>query len=104
MLDACRAAGFSPAIRHSVVDNRLQRHLIDAGRAVAIVQATTPSTEAMAVRPLVGDPLWMRYLVAWRRRGPLHEAGDRLVARAKEVYDEAAQTPEYAAWRARRGC
>jgi DNA-binding transcriptional LysR family regulator len=102
MLGACHAAGFSPGVRHSVVDNRLQRHLIDAGRAVAIVQATTRATAAMAVRPLAGDPLWMRYLVAWRRRGPLHEAGDQLLARAKEAYDEAARTPEYAAWRAAR--
>lgn len=101
MLDACRAAGFTPSVRHTVVDNRLQRMLIDGGRAVAVVQATTRSTGTMAVRPLVGDPLWMRYLLAWRRRGPLHDAGDGLVARAREVY-AAADTPEYAAWRARR--
>jgi hypothetical protein len=44
----------------------------------------------------------MRYLVAWRRRGPLHDVGDQLVALARAAYDQAAQTPEYAAWRARR--
>ncbi|NUT32296.1 MAG: LysR family transcriptional regulator [Hamadaea sp.] len=101
MLDACRAAGFTPSVRHTVVDNRLQRMLIDGGRAVAIVQATTRPTATMAVRPLTGDPLWMRYLLAWRRRGPLHDAGERLVARAREVY-AAADTSVYAGWRARR--
>lgn len=103
MLDACRAAGYTPALAHSVVDNRLQRHLIESGRAVAIVQATTASTAAMAVRPLSGDPLWMRYQLAWHRRGPLRDLGDQLIALARQVYDQAATGAEYAAWRRRRG-
>lgn len=102
MLDACRAAGFTPAVAHSVVDNRLQRNLIASGRAVAIVQATTESTEAMAVRPLVGDPMWMRYRLAWRRGGPLHDLGERLIMLARTIYDDAATGPEYTAWRERR--
>ncbi len=103
MLDACRAAGFTPGITHSVVDNRLQHSLISSGRAVAIVQATTPCTETVAVRPLRGDPCWMRYQLAWRRDGPLHGLGDRIIAGLREAYARASAAPQYAAWRHRRG-
>ncbi|HCU50130.1 MAG TPA: hypothetical protein DGG94_10080, partial [Micromonosporaceae bacterium] len=102
MLDACRSAGFTPAVVHSVVDNRLQHHLISSGRAVAIVQATTAPTAAMAVRPLQDDPCWMRLQVAWHRDGPLHEVGDRLAAMTRKVYDSLAIGEVYAAWGQRR--
>lgn len=102
MLDACRAAGFVPAIAHSVVDNRLQSQLISSGRAVAVVQATTQVTEHLAVRPLRGDPCWMRYLLAWHQDGPVHEIGDRLTAKLRNVYEDVATSPVYTAWRARR--
>lgn len=102
MLDACRDAGFTPRVAHSVVDNRLQLNLISSGRAVAIVQATTPSTAQMAVRPLQGDPCWMRHQIAWHREGPLHDLGDQIVTRARDIYRQAATNAEYASWRERR--
>ncbi|MGW3192607.1 LysR family transcriptional regulator [Streptomyces ardesiacus] len=65
--DACRAAGFTPAVTHEFhVLDQLQA-MIAKGLGVAAVQPTVRPIGGVLVKPLAGDPLWQRHLLVWRR-------------------------------------
>lgn len=99
---ACLRAGFTP--------RRVQRMnadvifpLIGQGHAVALAHALTPARAGVAVRPLAGDPMWVRQLLIWPARGPLAAHAHPLRDALTEAYwAEARRSPVYRAWLDRR--
>lgn len=81
------------------------RQLIDivrTGLAVSLCQATFIEVPGVAVRPLAGNPLWYRHVLAWRHDGPLAAHGDEIVRRVTEGYlATCGDTPAYTRWRGR---
>ncbi|MEV4438265.1 LysR family transcriptional regulator [Streptomyces sp. NPDC049577] len=76
--------------------------LVRAGLAVSLCQATFIEVPGVAVRPLAGNPLWYRHVLAWHRDGPLAAHGDRLVREVGAGYlATCAASPVYARWRER---
>lgn len=75
--------------------------LVRSGLAVSLCQATFTEVPGTAVRPLSGNPLWYRHVLAWHREGPLAPYGDEIVRRVGEGYlSTCAASPAYARWRA----
>ncbi|RSS80444.1 LysR family transcriptional regulator [Streptomyces sp. WAC06614] len=90
-------AGLDPPLLHA--DYHTAATLIVSGEAVAPYQPTSGPRPDMAVRPLHGDPLAVRLLLA-TRPGAHAEAYEDL----REAYREAAlRTPAYRAWLRRVG-
>ncbi len=100
---ACAAAGFTPSAAHEFLGDRLElQGMIADGLGVALVQATTRPIPQVVVRPLIGTPLWCRYVLAWRRDTVTEETADALVQSATAAYRQlAAQSPHLRAWAAR---
>lgn len=104
LLDTCQAHGFTPRVRYRLADNSLRRELIATGRAVSPVQPTFRTDGGIALRPIAGDPMWMRYHLAWHGKGPLAPYGDELLRLAQQSYTATMETASgYLAWAARRG-
>jgi len=100
---ACQEAGFTPRVPHSMTEQTMIRQLVAGGHAVSPCQATVQDGPGIVVRPLAGNPLWLRHLVAWRRDGSLARRAEELTAFAAEAHREAiAERPHYAAWLARQ--
>ncbi|MFJ2029032.1 LysR family transcriptional regulator [Streptosporangium sp. NPDC087985] len=101
---ACQEAGFTPRVPHSMSEQAMIRQLVAGGHAVSPCQATVQDGPGIVVRPLAGNPLWLRHLVAWRRDGPLARRAQELAEFAMEAHREAiAERPHYAAWIVRNG-
>ncbi len=100
---ACEAAGFTPAMVHEFLGDRLQlQNMIADGLGVSLVQATTRPIPGVVVRPLAGTPLWCRYLLAWRRESVADEVVATLYGAACASYRELiARVPHFQAWAAR---
>ncbi|MEU7057023.1 LysR family transcriptional regulator [Streptomyces sp. NPDC046197] len=100
---ACEAAGFTPAAVHEFLGDRLQlQSMIADGLGVAAVQATHRPVRGVLVKPLVGTPLWCRYVLAWRRGGVADDVAETVFACATAAYrDLVAQAPHLRAWAAR---
>ncbi|MEQ4605673.1 LysR substrate-binding domain-containing protein [Streptomyces cavourensis] len=65
--EACRAAGFMPAVTHEFhVLDQLQS-MIAKGLQVTAVQPTVCPVDGVLIKPLAGGPLWQRHLLLWRR-------------------------------------
>ncbi|MGI5377169.1 LysR family transcriptional regulator [Streptomyces sp. CA-251387] len=76
--------------------------IVRAGLAVSLCQATFIEVPGVVVRPLAGNPLWYRHILAWHREGPLAGHGPEILRRLGEGYDAIrAATPAYAVWRER---
>ncbi|WP_371543834.1 LysR family transcriptional regulator [Streptomyces sp. NBC_00554] len=104
LVDTCEARGFTPRVRYRLVDNSLRRELIATGRAVSPVQPTFRTDAGITVRPIKGDPMWMRYHLVWHGKGPLAPYGDELVRLAQQSYTATMENASgYLAWAARRG-
>lgn len=86
--EACSAAGFTPRVRHRIPDANTARGLVVSGRAVTLAQPTSREADGLIVRPLTGDPLYCRQIVAWRRTGPLSARADQMYRCAVEAYLE----------------
>ncbi|MBC6463177.1 LysR family transcriptional regulator [Actinomadura sp. HBU206391] len=102
-LDACEQAGFTPDVPHRMAEPSALCELIVAGGVIAPCRATFRDRTGVVVRPLAGDPLWLRHVVAWRDDGPFAPAAEelcRIAARAQA--DAAGGRPHYARWLARR--
>ncbi|MFG2526410.1 LysR family transcriptional regulator [Streptomyces sp. NPDC048516] len=100
---ACRAAGFAPAAVHEFLGDQQQlQNMIAEGIGISIVQATLRPVPGVLVRPLVGAPLWCRYVLAWRRKGLADELADTLFGSATEAYRALiAQSPHFRTWASR---
>lgn len=85
-------AGLDPPVLHA--DYHTATSLIVSGEAVAPCQPTSGPRDDMAIRPLSGDPLAVRLLVA-TRPGAHAEVYEDLRAAYREA---ALRTPPYRAW------
>jgi len=66
---ACEDAGFTPHIRHQVVDASTAKTLVGRG-AVSLATPTSRTGGGIMVRPLAGSPLVQEITVVWRHDGP----------------------------------
>jgi DNA-binding transcriptional LysR family regulator len=100
---ACEAVGFTPAMVHEFLGDRLQLlHMIAEGLGVSVVQATTRPIPGVVVRPLVGTPIRCRYLLAWRRQSIAEELVPTLFGAASASYRGLiARSPHFRAWATR---
>jgi DNA-binding transcriptional LysR family regulator len=71
-------------------EGRLLLEIVRTGHAVSLCQATFEEVPGIAVRPIVGDPLWYRHVLAWHQDGPLAAYGARLAEGADSAYQAAA--------------
>ncbi|MFF5445059.1 LysR family transcriptional regulator [Streptomyces sp. NPDC012888] len=94
-------AGLDPPVLHT--DYHTAASLIVSGEAVAPCQPTSGPREDMAIRPLHGDPLAVRLLLA-TGPGAGAECAAAVYADLRAAYREAAlRTPPYRAWLRRAG-
>ncbi|MET7333495.1 LysR family transcriptional regulator [Nonomuraea sp. NPDC005650] len=100
--DTCRRAGFVPR-RIQRTDASLVFSLISQGHGVSLCRAITAERENVVVRPLAGDPMWVRERLLWSPDSPVaeHVPGIRDVLAA--AYREQAEAmPVYQAWQRSR--
>ena len=98
---ACARAGFTPRKIYES-DIRSCVDLVDAGEAVALVQATFRPVPGLVARPLAGAPLRWRLLLGWHPDAPAASIANRVVGHAVAAYnDSLARNPHYVAWLAR---
>lgn len=97
---ACAAAGFTPSAAHEFLGDRSElQGMIADGLGVAVVQATTRPIPQVVVKPLIGTPLWCRYVLAWRRDTVTEETADALLQSATAAYRQlAARSPHLRNW------
>jgi DNA-binding transcriptional LysR family regulator len=99
---ACRRAGFTPR-RIQRMDNSVIFPLIGQGYAVALAHALTPARADVVVRPLAGDPMWLRQRLIWPSSGPLAPHAQALREALTTAYwAEARRSPVYRDWLDRR--
>ncbi|MGA5820338.1 LysR family transcriptional regulator [Kitasatospora sp. NPDC094028] len=85
------------------VEGRLVLDLVRSGHAVSFCQATFEEMPGIVVRPIAGDPLWYRHLVAWHQEGPLAALGPSFARTVTEAYrTAAARSTVYQRWLERR--
>lgn len=97
--EACASAGFRPQVAHRSTELRALQRLIAAGRAISPCQVTFPVTPEIAIRPLAGDPLWMRYLIAWRAGGVFGGEPGALIEAADAAYRfDTESSPSHREW------
>ncbi|PKV89564.1 DNA-binding transcriptional LysR family regulator [Streptomyces sp. TLI_146] len=73
--------------------------IVRAGLAVSLCQATFIEVPGVAVRPLAGNPLHYRHVLAWRRDGPLAPHHTEILRTVRTGYANArADSPAYARW------
>ncbi|GAA4994527.1 LysR family transcriptional regulator [Streptomyces siamensis] len=88
-----RTAGLNPRVLHG--DYHTAATLVATGEVVTVCQPTSQSRPETAVRPLAGDPLGVRLLLAARTQADLEAVCPEL----EEAYWEAArQAPAYREW------
>ncbi|WBO68298.1 MULTISPECIES: LysR family transcriptional regulator [Streptomyces] len=101
--DACAAAGFTPVTVHEFLGDQSQlQSMIADGLGVSLVQPTLRPIPHVVVKPLVGSPLWCRYVLAWRPDTVDDEVLEALTQSASAAYrDLVAQAPHLRAWASR---
>jgi DNA-binding transcriptional LysR family regulator len=99
---ACRTAGFVPAAVHEFLGDRFQlQTMIAGGLGVSVVQATIRPIAGVVVRPLMGTPLWCRYLLVWHKERLADEVAETLFGAAAFAYqDLIARAPHFQTWAA----
>lgn len=96
---ACEQAGFTPRVLYTLADALPMREMVATGRAIAPCQAVFNSADGVVVRPLAGDPVYMRHLLVCRKESSLAPMFDALVRLAREAYWAYAQRrPDYQTW------
>jgi DNA-binding transcriptional LysR family regulator len=101
---ACRRAGFTPRVLYTMSDALPIREIVATRRAISPCQAVFQPGEGVQLRPLLGNPIQMRHLLACRRDGPLAGNFDDLLRLAREAYwAYASRRPDYLRWLRRRG-
>lgn len=100
---ACAAAGFSPVAVHEFLGDQLQlQSMIADGLGVSVVQATLRPIPDVVIRPLIGTPLWCRYVLAWRRDAVAEDLVEALFHSAASAYRElAGRSPHLRTWATR---
>ncbi|KDN82139.1 LysR family transcriptional regulator [Kitasatospora cheerisanensis] len=100
---ACESAAFAPATVHQLPQGRREvLDLVAAGLGAALVPASTPPTAGVLLKPLLGAPLWLRYVLLWRRAALGPGLADTLFGAATAAYRElAAEAPHLHSWAGR---
>ncbi|MGW7378382.1 LysR family transcriptional regulator [Streptomyces sp. NPDC054794] len=100
---ACEAAGFTPVTVHEFLGDQLQlQSMIADGLGVAVVQPTLRPIPHVVIKPLVGTPLWCRYVLAWRKDEVPEELAEALFQSAIAAHRElVGQSPHLRTWAAR---
>ncbi|MGW4808048.1 LysR family transcriptional regulator [Kitasatospora sp. NPDC004272] len=100
---ACEAAAFAPAgVRELPCGRREVLDLVAAGLGAALVPGSTPPVPGVAVKPLLGAPLWLRHVLLWRRATIGPGLADTLFGAAAAAYRElAAEAPHLHSWAGR---
>lgn len=100
---ACEAAGFTPVTVHEFLGDQVQlQRMIADGLGVSLVQPTMRPIPQVVVKPLVGTPLWCRYVLAWRPGTVAQELAETLFQSAVAAHRElVAQSPHLRSWAAR---
>lgn len=97
----CALTGHRPSTPYEA-EGRQLIELVRASLAISLCQATFLAPPGVAVRPLAGNPLWYRHVLAWHHDGPLAHHGDDILRRVTAGYrDTCAAAPAYARWRTR---
>jgi DNA-binding transcriptional LysR family regulator len=100
--EACRRAGFSPRRVQRMNDN-ISFPLIGQGHGVSLCHPLAAERDNVVVRPLAGDPMWVRQRLIWPTRGALVEHAPRLRDALITAHRSAAEnSPTYRAWLDRR--
>ncbi|AUY51656.1 LysR family transcriptional regulator [Streptomyces sp. CB01881] len=95
-------AGLNPRVVQ-VRDNATAAELVASGEAVRPCQPTSAPGPGTVVRPVHGDPLTVRLLLAWRPRALSPPALDALYGELRAAYLDLAQVnPAYRAWLSRQ--
>lgn len=97
LLRVLRAAGLNPRVLHG--DYLTASSLVATGEVVTVCQPTSYDRPDMVVRPLHGDPLGVRLLVAARTERELDAVYGDLEA---SYWEAARQAPAYGEWLAGR--
>ncbi len=96
--EACLRAGFAPRLRYEAPSGA-GRQLIETGQAVQLVEPASTGRGGLAIRPLTGEPLHMRLVVAWRQGRLSEQDVNRIYQSAARAYTEhALRSPTYARW------
>lgn len=99
---ACDTTGHRRPHTPYEAEGRQLIEIVRAGLAVSLCQATFIQAPGTVVRPLTGDPLWYRHLLAWHRDGPLTSQEPDILRRVTQGYHTTRTTsPTYANWRRR---
>ncbi|MFC9242534.1 LysR family transcriptional regulator [Streptomyces sp. NPDC057136] len=97
----CALTGHRPATPYEA-EGRQLTELVRVGLAVSLCQATFLESPGVTVRPLAGNPLWYRHVLAWHRDGPLAAHGEALLRTVSAGYlTSCSAAPVYARWRRR---
>ncbi|MEU7555943.1 LysR family transcriptional regulator [Streptomyces sp. NPDC044571] len=97
----CAVTGRRPFTPYEA-EGRQLIEIVRAGLAVSLCQATFTEVPGLAVRPLAGNPLWYRHVLAWRSDGPLPECGPELLRRVADGYLRTCRAgAAYTRWRNR---
>ncbi|MFJ9898401.1 LysR family transcriptional regulator [Streptomyces sp. NPDC091280] len=100
--DACRRAGFTPR-RIQQTHASVVFSLISQGYGVSLCRAITVERENAVVRPLAGDPMWVRERLLWPDTDPVAQRAPRIRDALLAAYrTQADAVPAYRAWRDRR--
>ncbi|MFE9426543.1 LysR family transcriptional regulator [Kitasatospora sp. NPDC006697] len=100
---ACASAGFAPATVHDFLGGRMElQELIAAGLGISVVQATSRPLAEVVIKPLIGTPIWARYLLAWRPAAVSGDVVETLFGAATAAYrDLIADSPHFQSWASR---
>ena len=102
--EMCLAHGFDPRITHDADIDTTREDLVSGGYGVGLIQPTRPSADGLAIRPLVGAPMSVRHVLAWREDGRCAPGVPELAASARAGYWRlAGRTAPYRAWLHRHG-
>ncbi|WP_214324118.1 LysR family transcriptional regulator [Nonomuraea sediminis] len=92
------AAGLRFHVLHEV-EGQVQTDLVLAGQGISLCQATFRQLPGLAIRPIAGNPLWYRHLLAWHRDGPLAARSEEVAEAAGRAYQTVTTRNEvYPAW------
>lgn len=67
-------------------EGRTLVEIVRHGHAVSLVQPTFDEVPGVVTRPIAGDPIRYRHLLAWHRDGPLAQSGDVIVKHLVRAY------------------
>ncbi|MEV7550456.1 LysR family transcriptional regulator [Amycolatopsis sp. NPDC089917] len=102
--ETCARHGFSPKIAHQVTSQEVAQMVVRAG-ALSLSQPICDSRHVgLVIRPLRGELLLRRHIVAWRRDTFVAGRRSDLLDAVAEIYwNEAARAPVYSRYLASRG-